>query len=49
MNRSELEAGGEIFAEGALTWAQNSEKAWAQPIPIKSVAKSNSVGGMIGM
>ncbi|KAJ4409774.1 hypothetical protein N0V91_002248 [Didymella pomorum] len=45
---NELQAGGEIFAEGALDWAQDLKSALAQPIPAKSAAKSNGLKGVNG-
>ncbi|KAF3039856.1 hypothetical protein E8E11_004703 [Didymella keratinophila] len=45
---NELQAGGEIFAEGAMGWAQDLRSALAQPIPAKSIAKSNGVNGVNG-
>lgn len=45
---NELEAGGEIFAEGALGWARDLKSALAQPVPVKSVEKSNGVNGVNG-
>jgi len=46
---NELEAGGEIFAEGALGWAQDLRKALAQPGPVKSDGKGSSVNGVSGV
>jgi hypothetical protein len=45
---NELQAGGEIFAEGALGWAQDLKSALAQPLRAKSITKSNSVNGVNG-
>ncbi|KAF9691606.1 hypothetical protein EKO04_010287 [Ascochyta lentis] len=46
---NELQAGGEIFAEGALGWAQDLKNALAQPTPAKSVVKSNGANGVNGV
>jgi hypothetical protein len=46
---NDLEAGGEIFVEGALGWAQDLRQALSQPVPTKSVAKSNGVNGVNGV
>lgn len=46
---NELEAGGEIFAEGALGWARDLEKALDQPAPVKSATKRNGVNGVNGV
>ena len=42
---NDLAAGGEIFAEGALSWAQDLKKALAQPAP----PKSKGVNGVNGV
>ncbi|KZM23860.1 carbon-sulfur lyase [Ascochyta rabiei] len=46
---NELQAGGEIFAEGALGWAQDLKRALTQPTPSKSNAKSNGANGVNGV
>ncbi|KAJ8109855.1 hypothetical protein OPT61_g7151 [Boeremia exigua] len=44
----ELEAGGEIFAEGALSWAQDLRGALGRSGAAKSVVKSNGVSVVNG-
>lgn len=46
---NDLEAGGEIFAEGALSWAQDLKKVLAQPVPSKSIVKSDVINGTNGV
>lgn len=46
---NELEAGGEIFAEGALGWAQDLKTALAQAVPAKSDVKGSGVNGTNGV
>ena len=45
---NELQAGGEIFAEGALDWAQDLKSALAQPVPAKLTAKNKGLNGVNG-
>ncbi|KAF3037505.1 hypothetical protein E8E12_006426 [Didymella heteroderae] len=45
---NELQAGGEIFAEGALSWAQDLKSALTQSAPAKTVGKSDVVNGVNG-
>lgn len=45
---NDLQAGGEIFPEDALSWAQDLKSALAQPVPVKTAFKGNGITGVNG-